>query len=169
MPGDQVPWTYQRVSQLEALWAKGATADAIASQLDVSRAAVLGKIYRLRRVDESAGQSKEKQGNTTPERARQAAQSEIPIASLSDSSSPTSPARRRRDKRRSSPARLDEAAKGQRKSLLQLTNESCRWPCGNPGSARFHFCGAPANLERGRPYCLLHTERAYSKQIRRRS
>ena len=128
MRGDQDPWTYQRVAQLEVMWAQGATAEAIASQLDVSRAAVLGKIHRLRRLNETASQSKEKQDNTTLESApRQAAQSEVPVALLSDAPLPTSPPRRRRDKRRASPASLDGAAKAPRKSLLQLTNETCRW------------------------------------------
>lgn len=43
-------WTAERVTVLERLWANGASASTIAAQLGgVSRAAVLGKIYRLRR------------------------------------------------------------------------------------------------------------------------
>ena len=29
----------------------------------------------------------------------------------------------------------------QRKTLLQLTEKTCRWPIGDPGSAEFFFCG----------------------------
>lgn len=43
-------WTAERVSLLKHLWASGASGSAIAAQLGgLSRSAVLGKIYRLRR------------------------------------------------------------------------------------------------------------------------
>jgi transposase len=43
-------WTAERVTMLERLLASGASASAIAAQLGgVSRSAVLGKIYKLRR------------------------------------------------------------------------------------------------------------------------
>lgn len=49
-------------------------------------------------------------------------------------------------------------------SLLDLTNDTCRWPHGEPGKRGFFFCGAPdADLEGGRPYCARHMRRAYSK------
>jgi GcrA cell cycle regulator len=48
--------------------------------------------------------------------------------------------------------------------LMELTNSCCRWPLGNPASARFVFCGVPeANLELGVAYCRRHRERAYLK------
>jgi len=47
-------WTAERVSLLKELWANGATAEAIGAQLGgLSRSAVLGKIYRLRRGGKS--------------------------------------------------------------------------------------------------------------------
>jgi GcrA cell cycle regulator len=66
-------------------------------------------------------------------------------AGSDDSAEPQSPVRRRRGK-----------------SLLELTNKSCRWPQGRPGTPAFFFCGAPgADLERGMPYCERHARRAY--------
>jgi len=48
-------WTAERVSLLKELWASGDTAEAIGAQLGgLSRSAVLGKIYRLRRATEPA-------------------------------------------------------------------------------------------------------------------
>ena len=41
----------------------------------------------------------------------------------------------------------------QRKTLLQLTEKTCHWPIGDPGSADFFFCGG----ERQRPALLLAT------------
>ena len=46
----------------------------------------------------------------------------------------------------------------QRRTLLELTGFTCRWPCGNPASKEFYFCGGPADL--AAPYCRVHTIRA---------
>lgn len=49
-------------------------------------------------------------------------------------------------------------------TIVDLTNGTCRWPIGTPGTEAFHFCGAPgANLEAGRPYCAHHAEAARSR------
>jgi GcrA cell cycle regulator len=43
--------------------------------------------------------------------------------------------------------------------LLELTELTCHWPIGDPGSADFFFCGGQAvtNL----PYCSYHSRIAY--------
>jgi GcrA cell cycle regulator len=47
--------------------------------------------------------------------------------------------------------------------LFGLTNESCRWPCGNPGEAEFFFCGQPeADLLKRVPYCRAHMRASVS-------
>lgn len=52
-------WTAERVSLLQRLWASGVTAEAIGAQLGgLSRSAVLGKIYRLRRAGKSSAAPK---------------------------------------------------------------------------------------------------------------
>lgn len=49
-------WTAERVRSLKELWASGITAEAIGAELGgLSRSAVLGKIYRLRRRGKVAG------------------------------------------------------------------------------------------------------------------
>jgi hypothetical protein len=79
-----------------------------------------------------------------------------------DQSPRTSPTRRRDGKRGDQSESPHAAAKVRGKRLLELDNNSCRWPLGNPGTARFMFCGAPeANLECGIPYCRRHMQRAY--------
>lgn len=47
----------------------------------------------------------------------------------------------------------------QRKTLLQLEKGDCRWPVGDPQTADFFFCGAPAFA--GQPYCAAHCRRAH--------
>ena len=48
---------------------------------------------------------------------------------------------------------------GQRRTLLELTEETCRWPIGDPGSADFFFCGGQTAT--GLPYCAYHSRVAY--------
>lgn len=56
-------------------------------------------------------------------------------------------------------ARVDaKIPRRQRRSLLQLSDGSCRWPVGDPSSSHFFFCGAPA--ARNKPYCAEHCARA---------
>jgi GcrA cell cycle regulator len=160
------PWSRERIAVLEKLWAEGATAQSIAGRLGgVSRAAVLGKIFRLRLdagrdADKDAGKS----ASVTVAPANQTRQPAD--AKRVEAAAPVR--RRRSGKRDASPERQTLAertpARTRGKSLLELTNDSCRWPHGRPGTARFHFCGAPgADLENGMPYCAQHAQRAYLK------
>lgn len=41
-------------------------------------------------------------------------------------------------------------------TLMDLTNTTCRWPIGDPGTPEFRFCGGPSNNIAGRPYCAHH-------------
>ena len=47
----------------------------------------------------------------------------------------------------------------QRRSLLELSGRTCRWPVGDPSSSVFFFCGAKP--VRNKPYCAAHCARAY--------
>jgi GcrA cell cycle regulator len=164
MRGDQDPWTDERVALLRELWAAGATANTIGAQLGgISRSAVLGKVFRLRLRASTAAPSKARKGNgVSPDGARTQPASEMSAAPSASPALARSPARRRRGKRDQQSESLRAEVKARRRSLLGLTNDCCRWPQGNPGSARFFFCGAPgANLERGIPYCTRHMRRAY--------
>jgi len=48
---------------------------------------------------------------------------------------------------------------GQRRTLLELTEDTCRWPIGDPGHADFFFCGGPSISSL--PYCAYHSRVAY--------
>ena len=52
----------------------------------------------------------------------------------------------------------------QRKTLLQLTEKTCRWPIGDPGSAEFFFCGGETANDL--PYCAYHSRVAYQPHER---
>jgi GcrA cell cycle regulator len=136
----QQNWTVEKLALLKELWGKGNTAAAIARQLGVSKSAVLGKIFRLRLPP---------------------AEKPLPDADFS-------PAHRRKGRRFKTPEepttkKSEEPAVKRGKSLLELTNETCRWPIGDPSKKNFHFCGEPgADLEQGIPYCERHRRRAYN-------
>jgi GcrA cell cycle regulator len=133
-------WTRERIVLLKKLWADGETATAIAMRLRMSKSAVLGKVFRLR--------------------LRPAAK-----ATAATARRRTATVGRRRRGRLPTKPRTEPAAPATTpgKTLFELTNDSCRWPHGQPGTKTFHFCGAPgADLEGGRPYCERHARRAYA-------
>jgi GcrA cell cycle regulator len=141
------PWTVERVTLLRKLWGEGQTAVAIADRLGgLSRSAVLGKIFRLRlHIDDTAAEAQSKSAALSNQAHEIAA-----------------PARRRRSGVRKKHAQAAPTKATQRKTLLELANNTCRWPHGRPGTERFFFCGAPeADLEKGVPYCARHMRRAY--------
>jgi GcrA cell cycle regulator len=137
-------WTPERVALLRNLWSAGETATAIAARLGgMSRSAVLGKIYRLRLdADGSAAAATAKKRG-----AREGNGSLV---------------RRRQGGKRKPEPQHPPATSRRGATLLELTNATCRWPHGRPGTKNFFFCGAAgADLERGLPYCAHHMQRAY--------
>jgi len=57
------------------------------------------------------------------------------------------------------PIRLVEIPKSERVSILMLSDKTCRWPLGDPGSEDFCFCGHTPKA--GLPYCEYHASLAY--------
>ena len=137
-------WTDDSVALLRKLWTEGATAAVIGQRLGgLSRSAVLGKVFRLR-LDGDAG--------ATTMRAASREQT---------ADAATAPRRRRRRQVRITEPAVKVAGP---KTLLELTNESCRWPSRRAG--KIVFCGvAEADVLRGIPYCPRHMQRAYSGSV----
>jgi GcrA cell cycle regulator len=135
-------WTRERIALLKRLWTDGETATAIAGQLRMSKSAVLGKVFRLRlRPAAKATAAAVRRGKAVLGQRRKG---RPPAVSMP------------------MPMPMPVPATASGKTLFELTNDSCRWPHGQPGTKTFHFCGAPgADLEGGRPYCEYHARRAY--------
>jgi GcrA cell cycle regulator len=55
---------------------------------------------------------------------------------------------------------------GQRCTILELTESTCRWPIGDPSAADFFFCGG--KTVEGLPYCGYHSRIAYQPVSERR-
>jgi len=162
------PWTPARIEQLLALVQnKGLSARDIADTLGVSRNAIIGKCQRIGLALPNAHGVR----NAAAEAARKAKRTQWkPTASKVDS-----PNFRRNDHRRNvaKDPRLDcqqfklrpviDMPIEQRKTFLQLTDTSCRWPVGDPKEPGFFFCGAPtAKLSQDRAYCPGHMAVAYN-------
>lgn len=121
-------WTREHVELLTTLWREGRTAAAIAARLGgLSRSAVLGKVFRLRlgaagpaNADAAAANQKSRTAEQAPGAEGDAPPANSPID--------IPLARRRCAGKRARPSRSPPAAKSQHKTLLQLTNDSCRFP-----------------------------------------
>jgi len=162
------PWSAERIEQLKARWSQGASAQTIAGELGpfISRSAVLAKIHRLgiAQLSPFAGMPGQRKGEG-------AARPKKTVSKPRVAKQPQSQNENAKQKR-SSPAWVAAAKPHvdnplvdtdipplQRRSLLELTEGSCRWPVGDPSTADFFFCGAePFN---GKPYCAAHCARAY--------
>jgi GcrA cell cycle regulator len=169
-------WTTERVELLKQMWAEGLSASVIAGRLGagISRNAVIGKVHRL-------GLS----GRATPARTasprpRRPRQPSHPGGQSGGQSSgqpsgqpnrtrvfPTSGAtalkpqvcQERVVQPDPDPIRLVDIPKGERTNLLMLSDKTCRWPIGEPGTEDFFFCGmSPRDST---PYCEYHARLAY--------
>ncbi len=155
-------WTQAQIRQLRQRWATGASASRIAHDLGggISRSAVLAKVRRLR----FARRRPDRPGPSARDPIRPISLREVPSNRRRAGTSDT-----RRHPSWVANAKPYVDALGvnanippaQRRSILDLRNDSCRWPVGDPASADFFFCGADALA--GRPYCAEHCTRAYRR------
>lgn len=151
-------WTEERVERLKVLWAEGLSASVIAAALGgITRNAVCGKIDRLglpkRHQNEPRPECRVRKSRTikVTGKARfnkhQIVFQEIEVVDDRDAADCIIPL-------------------GQRRTLLELTKDTCRWPIGEPGEPDFFFCGGqPAKglpcYPYYTPYCPYHTRVAY--------
>jgi GcrA cell cycle regulator len=157
-------WNDERVETLKRLWAEGHSASQIATELGgITRNAVIGKVHRLG----LAGRAKSPAAGTTPRprKARSAANlMRVPRAAVRGN---TALAHAYDFDLDAEPEPLDNVIPmGQRRGLLELTEETCRWPIGDPGTPDFIFCGGAALS--GLPYCAYLSRIAYQAPNMRR-
>jgi GcrA cell cycle regulator len=139
-------WTAERVELLKSRFEAGLTCREIAADIGVSRNAVIGKITRLN-LSRADGVER------MPEQAR----------------SPRAPRPRRASQRqllralRPALPPEPEPCSEHRCSLLELSEENCRWPISSLGPAVW-FCGNPR--AKGFAYCAGHARIAYQTSSR---
>lgn len=177
-------WTDERVELLKKLWADGLSASQIAAELGgVTRNAVIGKVHRLglsgraksapaavariRKPVASAprpaasiggGVSRQQQQPVYASRGN-AALAAAPVMEARQAPTPAP---------RAVPMQLVETTPFACESvtIMELKENMCRWPLGDPSQADFRFCGgrcAPGNA-----YCGHHATIAYQPANDRR-
>jgi GcrA cell cycle regulator len=167
---DPGTWTEDRVEYLKKLWNDGLSASQIAGELgSVTRNAVIGKVHRLG----LSGRAKTS-GSTTP-RPRKAVtrppshpmgRNAYPVRganALAPDANPEVEA-----VTETVPAISEEVVVpfSERVTIMDLRENMCRWPMGDPTTAEFRFCGAKSNV--GTPYCAHHCRIAYQPPADRR-
>jgi GcrA cell cycle regulator len=156
-------WTDERVEALKKLWADGHSASQIAAELGgITRNAVIGKVHRLG----LAGRAKSPT-SAAPRPRKPRTGSQMLRVSRPSMRGNTALAHAYELDAEPEPELIDNVIPlGQRRSLLELTEETCRWPIGDPGAADFFFCGGPAMTSL--PYCSYHSRVAYQPANARR-
>jgi GcrA cell cycle regulator len=178
-----VNWTDERVELLKKLWSDGLSASQIAAQLGgVTRNAVIGKVHRLklsgRAKSSSSGAPKTKRvsvprstsprgggyggggggggsrGSTTVTHAVGATMMRSEVGAM---------AYAELDRR---PIEDVVVPISKKLSLIELSENTCKWPQGDPLTDDFHFCGH--NSEETSPYCKYHSRLAFQPSSERR-
>jgi len=155
-------WTDERVELLKKLWTDGLSASQIAAELGgITRNAVIGKVHRLglsgRAKSASAGVARPRKMRSSTHMlriGRGAIRGNTALAHAYEIEE-------------AEPELVDNVIPiGQRRTLLELNEQTCRWPIGDPGSGDFFFCGG--NTIAGLPYCAYHSRVAYQPPADRR-
>ncbi len=154
-------WTNERVELLKKLWTEGHSASQIANELGgVTRNAVIGKVHRLG----LSGRAKAPAAAAKPRRSRSTGTSSTRSPSQPQTQGATAlkaeavPAPVAVAKPEAEPI-AELVPISERATILSLTERTCKWPIGDPGSEDFYFCGR--NSDAGVPYCAHHCKIAY--------
>jgi GcrA cell cycle regulator len=134
---------------LKNLFERGRTCREIADEIGVSRNAVIGKLSRLKLFRGRGRGGRHFEPRSKPGERRPAPRQHRILMVLRAAPEPRLHV-------------LEEempADRGQCCSLLELSNEKCRWPLGSASPASIRFCGGkPVD---GLPYCAGHARMAY--------
>jgi GcrA cell cycle regulator len=183
-------WTEERVELLKKLWMEGFSASQIAGELGegVTRNAVIGKVHRLKLSGRAKPVSTAPRVRTAPRAST--GQRRISTPANSPRGSLSAGVMKQRALGGMGGAQMigatalkisEETVREvyvapqvaelfipveQRLSLLQLSEQTCKWPIGDPLTPNFYFCGQ--HSEDGKPYCEFHSRRAYHQVEKKR-
>ena len=155
MPAKEPTWTDERLELLKSRFAEGLTCREIADDIGVSRNAVIGKLSRLNLTRDKGGDAPRPARKDAPKGRRRGSLPRLQYRILQAVYAEPL-------------ARADDGpiASGHSCSLLELSEERCRWPISTPGAEDFCFCGnTPVD---GLPYCPGHSRLAYRAGSRQR-
>lgn len=161
-------WTDERVELLKKLWTDGLSASQIAAELGgVTRNAVIGKVHRL------SLSGRAKPASTPAARTRKPATATNgrsvttgrpnPVRPLVAGNTVLKPMSQiaPEPRRMPRPVGSDDVVVpiSLHATILTLTEQTCKWPIGDPSTEDFHFCGQRSSS--GIPYCEYHSRMAY--------
>lgn len=158
-------WTDERVEALKKLWAEGLSASQIAGRIGgVTRNAVIGKVHRLG----LSGRATTIRVKSHRIRKNGLAAKRLAKPRFAQIGNPSVRALYQPDAEPFVPAIEEiDIPLAERKSIVTLTECSCRWPIGDPQLPDFHFCNRTKMT--GLPYCEAHSRRAFQPpQARKR-
>jgi GcrA cell cycle regulator len=149
-------WTDERVELLKKLWSDGLSASQIAAELGgITRNAVIGKVHRLGLSGRAKSAS-----SSAPRQRKTRSSSHLLRMTRASVRGNTALAHAYEIEAEATPELMENIIPiGQRRTILELTEQTCRWPIGDPGSTEFFFCGG--NTIGGLPYCAYHSRVAY--------
>jgi GcrA cell cycle regulator len=156
MPANQPTWTPERVELLKSRFEAGLCCRQIADDIGVSRNAVIGKLSRLNltreKSDDARRPARKRAAKGSRPRSVPRLQYQMLLAVYPEPQ----------------PAVEEEPIHNEHCcSLLELSEERCRWPISTPGAVDFRFCGnTPVE---GLPYCAGHSRLAYRPGSRQRA
>lgn len=154
MLANEPTWTAERVELLKSRFEAGLSCREIAGDIGVSRNAVIGKLSRLNLTREKSGDAPRAARKAAAKGRRPRTAPRLQYQMLLALYAEPRPA-------------ADEPIHNEHCcSLLELSEERCRWPISTPGAEDFCFCGNTP-LE-GLPYCAGHTRLAYRPGSRQR-
>jgi GcrA cell cycle regulator len=155
MPTHQPTWTIERVELLKSRFAAGLSCREIAADIGVSRNAVIGKLSRLDLTRENTADAPRPARRDAAKGARPRSVPRLQYQILRTVYAAQPPE-----------AEDEPIPNGHCCSLLELSEQRCRWPISTPGAADFCFCGnVPVE---GLPYCAGHARLAYRPGSRQR-
>ncbi|WP_424810718.1 GcrA family cell cycle regulator [Roseococcus sp. YIM B11640] len=157
-------WTNESIDRLRGLWAEGHSTAEIGRRMGVSKNAVVGKAHRLQLP---ARPSPIRRDPATP---RPVATGRRPTLPPLRAALPSVP-RREEPAKPFAAAPVAVAAPVLEKppvvrAFPRVSNKTCCWPIGEPGTEGFHFCCSAAIA--GKPYCPEHASLAYVRVKDRR-
>lgn len=179
-------WTDERVELLKKRWAEGLSASQIAAELGgVTRNAVIGKVHRLglsgraKTAPTSVSRMRPKPSSSAPSRpqaptspTRQHPQPQQHFATRGNvalaAQASAAPAARPQPVARIVPIEVVETEfVCERVTIMELRENMCRWPLGDPSQPEFRFCGGRSTP--GAAYCPHHAGIAYQPVNDRRN
>jgi GcrA cell cycle regulator len=160
---DASGWTDDRVELLKKLWNDGLSASQIAGELGgVTRNAVIGKVHRLGLSGRAKTQASA--SSARPRKAAPRPASNFSAHGATRGATALAPRPRPEPETRPEPRveLLDPDVVvpfSERVTIMELRENMCRWPMGDPTQPEFRYCGLKTDT--GMTYCAYHCRIAY--------